>query len=332
MTGPVAPEDTEAVRAGQSDFEPALPLSWRAVIFAIVVVQFLVGHGPVWEHMFDWDTAIVASYVSIPILVLVALALKKRVALRPWAVHTIEIGAAKFFVTASVLGVLLARSYDSKRPFMLAPPPSIERTTAAKVVAPRPAPTVIAPETTGGLEGRVVDARGAAIADALVFVAAGLEGKVFAPPVETATITNDGRVITPAVGVVRHGQPVVARSANGELHTLWLRPHAGDTALINVSVLGSGVPVQVHVPASFQGVATIECAVHRAREGKAHVAVLDHPFVARTDAEGRFALKGVPAGAVKLAAFTAATGTRTIDVTVTAQQVAAIDVTIGQGP
>jgi hypothetical protein len=326
-----APESSEPLRAGESDFRPALPMSWRAAIFAMVVLQFLVGHGPVWESMFDWDEAIVSSYVSIPILVLVALAVKKKVALRPWAVHTLEIGAAKFLVTASVLGVLLAKGYDSKRPFMLAPPPSTETAAPAKIARPRPEPTLIAPESTGGIEGRVVDARGAAIADALVFVSAGLDGKVFAAPSETATIENDGTSIAPALGVVRHGQPVVARSRNGELHTLWLRPIADDAALMNVSVLGSGVPVQVHLPEGFQGLATIECAVHRAREGKSYVGVFDHPFFARTDAQGRFALGGVPAGAVKVSAFTAATGARTVDVTVTARQVSSVDVAIGSG-
>lgn len=86
---------------------PALSLPLRALLLTLAVAQFFIGHGPVWRRGINWDYSILYSYASIPILVALALALKRRLAWVPWLLHSIEIGCVKFGVTAGFLLALL---------------------------------------------------------------------------------------------------------------------------------------------------------------------------------------------------------------------------------
>jgi hypothetical protein len=102
-----------------------------------------------------------------------------------------------------------------------------------------------------------------------------------------------------AVAVVQVNQPILARSADGKLHTL-VAMKDGKT-LFNTPLLPSGEPSH----ASFreaEGLVTLRCNVHPgASEAEGQILVIGHPFFARTGDDGRFGLHGVPAGRVKLA-------------------------------
>src|SRR5262249_1343825 len=82
---------------------PALSILERLVILAIALVQFLIGHGPVWLKPFDWDRSIVWSYVTIAVLVALALARRPRLRAVTWLLHTVELVGIKFVLTASFL-------------------------------------------------------------------------------------------------------------------------------------------------------------------------------------------------------------------------------------
>jgi hypothetical protein len=268
-----------------------LPRRTKAIILALVVAQFMVGAGPVWRREFDWDASILWSYATIPALVAVALLLHRRLRLRAWAVGTVEIAAAKFAITAVFLTAWLVAwdVRDGQRP-RPGPP---ERPTAP---AARPARTETRPRAprTSSVMGQVMGGAGA-----LVFVSAGPESFSFDLP-PPATLAHDGHGFLPRALAVQPGQALRLRSSNGRLHTLLARKHGG-TWVRNLPVPGGGGVNEVAFEEPV-GLTSVECQVHGAAEGSGLLAILDHPLWAVADAEGRFAIQGVPPGAGELTA------------------------------
>ncbi len=275
---------------------PALPLAWRIAILAIVVLQFLLARGAVWKNRFAWDSSILWSYATIPVLVLVALAVRRRLQLVSWFLHTLEIACAKFVITASILLAILIATRNEPMPV---PPP--RPPTPASRPKPVATPTPIDPVQTGTIVGRVVDGTGKPLAGAVVYVASGLEGYVFAPPSTPLQISNDGTGFTPSLAVAQTGQVIQARSTDGQLHTLLLSARAGNWVR-NIPLLATGAANSLP-SADMEGLFSLQCAVHGGHEGRAFLAIFRHPFFAIVGSDGRFDLRGVPAGNLTLAAF-----------------------------
>jgi hypothetical protein len=121
-----------------------LPLPWRLAILGIVVVEFLVGHGPVWKQLFDWDRAILWSYATIPVLVLLALAWRRQLRFTSWLIDTLAITFLKFGVTASVLIILLVTTGEGRKTAAGAavPPGSAGMATTPSAESPGGAPVL----------------------------------------------------------------------------------------------------------------------------------------------------------------------------------------------
>ncbi len=171
------------------------------------------------------------------------------------------------------------------------------RPEAPAAVVPAVVPTRIDPAETGSVGGAVVDEGGRPAAGALVFVASGLSGYVFAPPREPVTIGDGEHGVTPELAVAMTGQRVLARSTDGRLHTA-VGTRDGE-ALFNVPLLRSGEPTELPIQQAL-GVLTLSCNAHRG-EAPGRLLVLSHPFFTRTGVDGRFELRGVPAGHLRLA-------------------------------
>src|SRR5687767_11515022 len=148
---------------------------WLCVGISIVV--FLLWDGPIFRHADAVDAAAWWSYAVIPPLMAGALLLEHKLRLLPWILATTEVTAWKFFAT-----YLFAQTM-----WMISPPKTLPRPPpliANEVRAPDPPPTVIDPRTTGIVEGRVATAAGAPLSGVLVYIDAGLERYVFAPPAQ----------------------------------------------------------------------------------------------------------------------------------------------------
>jgi plastocyanin len=156
-----------------------LPWSWRGAILALVVAQFLFLHGLPWRAMFDWDAAILWTYAAIPVLVFLALIVRRELALLPWFIHTVEIAAAKFWITATVLLVFLMVRGDGGR---------VEAT-------PFPRPVVA---TQPAVAGAAAPAEETTVA---------------------VTFDEGRGTVTPAFATVRIGDRVAVRSVDGGLHS-----------------------------------------------------------------------------------------------------------------
>lgn len=280
---------------------PALSRTESFVLLAAVVIFFLVGMGPVWEHPWDVDRSILYSYVPIPFLVLAVLAVRRKLRLDAWALHTLELVFAKFVITASILVAIWASSRGPERTF--APParpapPSASNESPSEVPI---VPTEIPPGSTGRISGRVLHPDGRPRAGALVYVASGLEEFVFAPPQEPAAIVNHGEGFTPALSAVQVGQKVRVTSTDRTLHTLVAsQPEKGWIFNLPVPGAGEGRP---WVFREGKGLLTVHCTVHGERERQAYLGVFAHPFFQITGEDGRFAFEGVPAGEVRIEAF-----------------------------
>lgn len=162
---------------------------------------------------------------------------------------------------------------------------------------PRPANPTLEVHMQHGVCGRaqqvpaVVVGRGGGVAHALVTVE-GIDAGPRPIPDEPALLDQVGCRYEPHVlGMVR-GQTVVFRNSDQVLHNV----HAiweDDEEWFNVGQPRQGMSTR-QVP-ERTGVARVVCDAGHAWM-LAWVHVLDHPYFATTDAEGRFRIEGVPPG------------------------------------
>ncbi|MHC5211508.1 MAG: carboxypeptidase-like regulatory domain-containing protein [Planctomycetota bacterium] len=285
---------------------PSLSLRSFCVCLAITLAIF-VGLNPIWEplDMDAMDANIGWSYAPIPLLVLGALALERKLRWPTLAVEMLKLTLVKFAITFLAANVVWAVSGPPQRTATEKPgrPPS--EPMASTIPRDPPPPSVIDAAATGGLAGRVTAADGRPAAGVLVHVAQGLEGLVFAPPAEAVLLSDSGGGFGPALSIVQAFQPVTLRSTDGMLHTA----HAADAEgrqLFNYPVLPSTDRALIFDRGA--GLVTITCKVHGHDQRTARLAVVSHPFAAFTDDEGRFRFTGVPAGELELVAWTPEAG------------------------
>ncbi len=266
---------------------------------AVALAIFFFATGRLWRHAADirrLDSAIFWSYAAIPILIAGCLLASRHWTLRGFLLDTMALTLTKYVITASIAITLWATEGDPKgaAPLHLASPP------VSAVPEPAVVPTRIDPATTGAVDVTVSDPDGKPVAGALVYVAGGLEGLVFAPPQAPVSLTNDGHGVAPALSVVEVGQRIEGRSADGRLHTLVVRRDGGP--LFNVPLLSSGAPTTVRA-GDAPGLATVRCNVHPQAEEEARMLLVANPFHAWSDAAGRVVWRGVPAGTLRLSAI-----------------------------
>jgi hypothetical protein len=280
---------------------------------ALAVTIFLFASGPVWEHPWDINAlnrAIFYSYAPLPLLVLGGLAYKRRLGLRAFGLDLLVLTLLKYSITFGIALLLWTARGAPPAPQTALPAPHRAHAVAA---VPPEAPTPVPEEKAGSVRGVVVDREGKPVAGALAYVAGGLEAWVFAPPTRELVLDNHGAGLTPEVAIAQLHQPIAARSTSGQLHTFVATQ--GGTTLLNVPLLGSGLRTPV-VFAEAHGLIEVRCSVHQhlGTERPSTLLVLAHPFSAITGDDGRFTFNGVPAGALRLAAWDRARGTASVAV------------------
>ncbi len=285
----------------------------------IAVAIFLFASGPVWEHPWDigaLNRAIFYSYAPLPVLVVIGLAYKRRLGFRAFAVDLLVLTLLKYSITFGIALVLWSMQG--------APPPAApavatsprKALSAAPPSPPAPPPTPIPEEKAGVVRGVVLDSDGKPVKGALAYIAAGLEAWVFAPPQQEVALANHGAGIEPAVAIAQLRQPIAARSTDGHLHTFIATQ--GGTTLLNLPLLSSGVPTPIAFTEAH-GVTELRCSVHQhlGTEATSTLLVLTHPFATITGEDGLFSWSGVPAGALRLAAWDRARGAASLAIELT---------------
>ncbi len=260
------------------------PRFWLA--FAVAFGVFLLFGRQLWVDPFHMDGAIFWSYGVIPPLVVGLLALERRLSPAAIFLDVLELACLKFAATYTTATAVWALS-DGPPP---RPPPRLPSPP------PRAAPqrTEVPAEARASVSGVVRGPDGVPVADALVWVDETLERFAFPVPTSSVVVTHDGRGFSPMLSVVQVGQPLLARSLDGRLHTM-----AGNHPLL---AGGEAEPLRY---ARGMGVVRLDCSVHPDEPAtpEAHLAVLDHPLWARTGPDGRYRILGVPSGRRRLAVF-----------------------------
>ena len=154
-----------------------------------------------------------------------------------------------------------------------------------------------------------------AVTNAFVYIAHGLEGKLFAPSTEVATIDQRGCSFQPRVLGLQVGQSL--RILNSDPVTHNIHP----MATINRDWNHSQGPGDQPITRRFskpEVMIPVKCNIHSWM--RAYVGVLDHPYFAVTDRNGHFVLPNLPPGTYTVGLWHERLGRQERQVTVAPRQ------------
>jgi plastocyanin len=157
------------------------------------------------------------------------------------------------------------------------------------------------------------------LANVYVYVKSGPAAAMSAPAVSAAPVVLDQvgcKYVPHVVGVMRGGA-VEFRNSDGTMHNIHTMPTVSGNAAVNVSQGAQGAPDTERFDAP-ELMMPVRCNNHPWMN--AFINVSATPFFAVTDAEGKFEIKGLPAGTYTLGAVHEKLGEQTMTVTVKAQE------------
>jgi hypothetical protein len=173
----------------------------------------------------------------------------------------------------------------------------------------------------GGFVVRDVHGADGGLGDVLVYVATGLEDRVFAAPTTPVLIDQRGCWYEPRVAAAQTGQPILFRSGDDTLHNVHGEPRANPRWNFGLARANAERTMTLTEP---EIMATVRCDVHPWM--RLDLSVLPHPYFAVTGDSGTFRFPNVPVGTYTLAAVHPTLGRREIQVSVAAGAVAATTV------
>ena len=155
---------------------------------------------------------------------------------------------------------------------------------------------------------------GQGLANVLVYIKKGLEGKTFPAPTTKPVIDQKGCVYEPMITAVMTGQLVEIRNSDPVLHNVLFQKSAAGNSTFNMAQ-GPGAKAIEKSFSNPEVLIKLVCSVHPWMAG--YVGVVPHPFFAVTDVQGVFELPpGLPAGKYTLAASHVRGGEVTAEITV----------------
>jgi plastocyanin len=147
-------------------------------------------------------------------------------------------------------------------------------------------------------ETYAVGGDGKSLANVFVYVKDGLGNYAFDTPTEPARIDQKNCRYHPHVFGMRVGQPLEILNSDPTLHNIHALPK-------NNQEFNNGQPVQnmkmTHKFTAKEVMVPFKCDVHGWMN--AYVGVLEHPYFATTDADGKFDLKSLPPGTYTIEAW-----------------------------
>jgi hypothetical protein len=153
------------------------------------------------------------------------------------------------------------------------------------------------------------------LANVFVYVKDGLGNYAYDPPPGGAKLDQHGCRYTPHVFGLRVGQPLEIIKSDPTLHNIHATPKVN-------SEFNTGQPMQgmktEHTFTAKEVMVPFKCDVHGWMN--AYAGVLDHPYFAVTDNDGKFTLKGLPPGTYTVEAWHERLGAATESVTLGAKE------------
>ena len=159
-------------------------------------------------------------------------------------------------------------------------------------------------------ETYTVGGDGKSLANVFVYVKDGLGNYVYDSPTGPATIDQKNCRYHPHVIGMRVGQPLEILNGDPTLHNIHALPKGN-------AEFNTGQPIQgmktTHTFTAKEIMVPFKCDVHGWMN--AYVGVLDHPYFAVTDKDGKFELKSLPPGTYTIEAWHEKLGATTQSVT-----------------
>jgi hypothetical protein len=168
----------------------------------------------------------------------------------------------------------------------------------------------------------IVSSDGKTLANVFVYVKEGLAPRFYPVPTEPVVFDQQQCRYVPRVLGLQVGQPLEIRNSDPLLHNV-----RGEAAINQTFDLGQ--PIQgMKTTRTFttrEVMIPIKCQVHAWMRG--YIGVLEHPYFAVTDENGRFTIPNLPAGTYTLEAWHEQLGTQTQQVTLAAKDAKTADFT-----
>jgi plastocyanin len=152
-------------------------------------------------------------------------------------------------------------------------------------------------EHKDGLERKTVDVKDGGVKDVFVYVKSGISG-TYPPPTDSVELDQQGCMYKPHLVALQVGQPLKIKNNDETLHNIHPRPTVN--AEFNIGHPRKGMEStktfdkkEIMIP--------VGCDVHPWM--RSYISVVDHPFFAVTDEDGKFEIKGLPAGEYEIEAI-----------------------------
>jgi plastocyanin len=156
-----------------------------------------------------------------------------------------------------------------------------------------------------------VGSDGKSLANVFVYVKDGLGNYVYDTPTEPVQIVQQACRYHPHVFGIRVGQPLEIVNGDDTLHNIHAMPKGNTEFNTGQPILGMKTTHTFDKP---EVMVPFKCDVHGWMN--AYVGVLDHPYFAITDKDGKFELKTLPPGTYTIEAWQEKMGTQQQKVTI----------------
>jgi plastocyanin len=162
------------------------------------------------------------------------------------------------------------------------------------------------------------------MADVFVYIKSGLGSNVYAAPASPAVLDQKGCRYVPHVIGVMVGQAVEFRTSDPTMHNINVQPVGDRNPPFDYGQPPNGSPVR-HTFRQPETMIPVRCNLHPWMQ--AFINVAPNPFFAVSDAQGHFAIHGLPPGNYTLAAIHEKLGTKELQVTVSPRRTSSADLT-----
>lgn len=165
--------------------------------------------------------------------------------------------------------------------------------------------------TTPVSEERIVVSTDGALANAFVYIKKGLENRQFPPAAEAVVLEQRGCQFVPRVLALRTGQTLTVKNADPVSHNVHPTPQANRDWNQQQP---PGAPDLQRKFAAPEVMIPVKCNVHNWM--RSYIGVLEHPYFAVTNADGKFTWPDLPPGKYTLAVWHESLGELTQELTV----------------